>query len=487
MARADLSASPSFNCGLKHDFGSSTVAWGTFTLESLAFTFSHGGGTTTFSADAVAKIGSFEVDCEIDYDSASATTTLKGACPAIGVTLPTFWNAISGNLSVNNPVDLLDDVYLSGISLSLTHAAEKNSFEIHCGGSLVFDALSATLWFDFGFVSKPDGEIDVTLTVNKLAFDLVKTADTMVFSFNGPGSLPFADLVALAQINALTGLANDLDLMLEGADLVIVKDSVTKTNRTLFVAKLSFNATIKSDILTMITGADAIGCTGVTLFAASSAWTLDQISAVANRVVTISTPVAKGMSGIPVLELGSLTVALPMVPPTTSNTTDSSGPEPQPYGGVPSTAGTWFDIQKQFGPVNLKRVGFNLSKGVDDTDIELMADASFTIGPLTVALSGFDITFPYKHLSDVSVSLNGMNVSYDKPPLTIEGGFLSAGNNTYLGDLTVKTETFLIGAIGEYARQDGHTSLAVFAAMTDPPLGGPVFCFIEGLGRGVRL
>lgn len=484
VAQAALSSAPSFNCAIALDFGASTASWGTFTLESLAFTFSHGGGDTTFGATVVAEIGGFEVDCEIAYDSASASATLSGACPAIGVTLPAFWDAISGDLSVSNPVDMLDDVYLNNIAVSLTRASGQTSFEIHCGGTIVSDALGAPLTFDFGFTSAGGGDVDVTLKLNDIEFDLVKTASTMVFSFEGPGTLPLATLVEAAQLNALAGLVNELDLTLDGADLVIVKNGTTNTNSTLFAAQLSFNATVQSDLLTMITGADAIGCTGATLFAASTPWTLDQINAVSGRSVTISGPVPQGVSGIPVLVLGSLSAALPLAPPTTSNTTSSSGQPPQPYGGVASTAGTWFDIQKQFGPVYLNRIGFAFDKGADGTDIELMADGSFTIGPLTVALSGFEVDIPYEHLSDVSVSLHGLSVAYNKPPLVIEGGFLVAGNDTYLGELTVKTETFLIGAIGEYARQNGHTSLAIFAALTDPPLGGPIYCFIEGLAAG---
>lgn len=164
--------------------------------------------------------------------------------------------------------------------------------------------------------------------------------------------------------------------------------------------------------------------------------------------------------------------------------TSGDAPAPTPYGGVASTSGSWFKVQRQLGPVYVDRLGFALSSAQDGVGIVLMADAAFTIGPLTLSLTGFDVAIPYPDIADLSVSLKGLNLAYDKPPLSISGGFLSAGDSTYLGDLTVKTEALLLSAIGEYAEVDGHTSLAVFAALTEPPLGGPIFCFVDGLAAG---
>lgn len=485
LVHAELGTPAEFDCALGLGFGSD-VAWGPFGLSSLAICFTHGSGDTSFDAKVVASIGGYEVDGDLAYDSAAGTNSFSGNCPAIGASLADFWNALAGQLGVPCPVPGLDDVYISGISLAITQAGGATSFEIHCGGSLVFDALGAPMWFDFSFDKEATGDIITKLKLSDIEFDLTTHAGALVFSFTGPEQLPLADLVAAAQINALTSLANSVDLTLEAADLILVKTPPATTNQILFAAKLGFNATVSSDILTMITGASEIGCTGATLFGANAAWTLDQIGAVPGRAVAISQPVPQGVSAIPVLAIGSVTAAIPLAPPTTANASGSSpAPSPpDPYGGVPSTAGTWFKIQKQIGPVYVDQLGIGMDSGSDGIEILLMATAAFTLGPLTITLSGFEIDIPYSNPSAVAVSLHGLNLAYDNPPLTIEGGFLMAGDGLYLGDLTIKSETFILGAIGEYAKKSDYTSLAIFAAMTDPPLGGPVFCFVEGLAAG---
>ena len=488
LVRAELGDAPQFDCVLALDFGGNTLRWGAFTLLSLAFSFSCGRGATTFGAKVVAQIGGdqhiYELDAELSYSSTSGIT-LTGACPVIGCTLADLWNQLEGPLNVSSPAAMLDDIYLSGLSLTLVQEQSgKTRFTIHCGGSVTFDALGAPLWFAFTFIGESGGEIDVTMSLNALIFEMSHEKNTTVFSFKGPQSLPLQDLVAAAQINLLTRFATDLNLTLQAADLVIVKDPVTKTNHRLFAADLTFDAAVQSPVLKMITGSDTIGCTGATLYGANAEWTLDQINAVPHRAVQIGAPVPQGISATPVLKLGSVSALMPLTSSTTNNTTSDNAPTPNPYGGVASTGESWFKVHRQLGPVYVDRLGFALSSAQNSVGIVLMADASFNVGPLTVSLSGFDIAIPYPNIADLSVSLNGLNVAYDKPPLTISGGFLSTEDSSYIGDLTVKTETLLLSAIGEYAEVDGHTSLSAFAALTQPPLGGPIFCFVDGLAAG---
>lgn len=318
LVRAELGATPQFDCVLALDFGGSTLSWGGFTLLSLAFSFSHGSGATTFDAKAVAQIGGdphvFELDAELSYDSATGIT-LAGACPAIGCTLDDLWKQLEGPLGVASPVAMLDDIYLSGIALTLVQLSGKTSFTIHCGGSLTFDALGAPLWFTFTFVGESGGDVDVTLTLNALTFEMSHESGMTVFSFTGPQSLPLQDLIAAAQINLLTHFATDLNLTLQAADVVLVKDPVTNVSQRLFAADLTFDATVQSPVLKMITGGDTIGCTGATLYAASAPWTLDQINAVPHRAVQIDAPVPQGVSAIPVLAIGGVSAPVPLTPP----------------------------------------------------------------------------------------------------------------------------------------------------------------------------
>ncbi len=164
-----------------------------------------------------------------------------------------------------------------------------------------------------------------------------------------------------------------------------------------------------------------------------------------------------------------------------------------------SSAARWFDVQKQAGPVYLDRAAFALGHtGSGDSKVDLLCDASFMLGPITIALDGFSFEFPLKwgfSPSEIGVSLQGLSLTYNKPPLVISGGFLHTTTtdttttkkvtDIYAGEASIQTEALFLSAIGEYAKNaDGKTSLSLFAALREPPLGGPVFCFVTGLAEG---
>lgn len=490
-ATAELGSSPSFSCSLVLDLSTTQLKWKEFSLSSIAIAFERGSGDTEFSFGVSALMGGYDVEGLITYDSAAQTSQFQGSLSTIGSSLKEFWDEFSSQLGIASPISehWPVDIELSGVSITLNHSPEGFTFDVQCGGSIAFDALGTSLRFQFSFDKQSSNEITVTLQLGSLVFKLDDTSGKLIFSYTGSETLPLTELIYLARIYPLYGITNDIQLILESGVLVFAP--TPPTHHILCGLNFSFNATLNNDILKMITGSDQVGITGATLLAANKAWTLDELNEITSPL-SLNAPVPEGISAVPNLAIGGTQISTPLVSPNTNNNTNNTGQTsspPAPQGVNSPSAAHWFNVQKQVGPVYLDRLGIKLDRNVNGSEIDFLCDASFTLGPLTIALNGFSVDVPFQQPIDFSVSLQGMNISYNKPPLLISGGFLhttdSKGDDLYVGDATIETETLFLSAIGEYARDaQGNTSLALFAALNDPPLGGPVFFFVTGLAAG---
>ncbi len=151
----------------------------------------------------------------------------------------------------------------------------------------------------------------------------------------------------------------------------------------------------------------------------------------------------------------------------------------------------WFPLQKTFGPVELERVGLAFHSSSDE--LELLLDASFSLGGFSLALEGLGVSSPLTHF-EPHFELEGLGMDFSEGPLQILGAFLRKEGTRgethfeeYDGALIVNAELggeeLGLHAIGSYARFKGHPSLFLYAVL-DFPLGGPPFFFVEGLAAG---
>ncbi len=474
---ATVEDSPTFSCLMVLD-NLSAISWNNkFSLSALSIAFQHGGGSNVFSIAMAATIGGLNINGGITYQSAPASTTFTGAIPAIGLNLTDFLTQFfQTELNINNPLPSLPSVQLNGISMTLTESNGTWALQMTCGGNVVFDGLGTSLNFLFNFNKPSSGDTIVTLQLENLTFTF--DATNTVFTLDSQGGISLDAVIKLLQIYPLYGLGTNIQMNLEKAILAFV--SQPSGHHILFGAQVGLNATVNDSLLTMITGSPTIGLPSITLFAANAAWNVTELTQISTGIFPLSTPIPAGISGIPEIIVAGTTTALPLSPPNTNNT--PTPPVPPSVPGSSANPGFWFNVQKQAGPVYINRIGGKLSNS-SGMSIDLLCDAAFTVGPVTITLSGFSIDVPFSDPSQFSVSLQGLNISYDKPPVLISGGLLVQGNNTFVGDVTVQTETLSLSAIGEYA-DNGYTSLAFFAALTDPCLGGPVYCYITGLAAG---
>jgi hypothetical protein len=159
-------------------------------------------------------------------------------------------------------------------------------------------------------------------------------------------------------------------------------------------------------------------------------------------------------------------------------------------GVVPSTVPgvSWLNIQRSFGPVNIKRIGAAYSNG----DIKLALDAGFALSAVSLDLLGLTLEFPIRSFSidKLRPDLHGIAMSYQSGAVSISGGFLEVDppppglKFEYNGQAQVLAASFGLSAIGSFAEfTDGKPSLFVFAAL-NAPIGGPPFFFVTGVAAG---
>lgn len=170
---------------------------------------------------------------------------------------------------------------------------------------------------------------------------------------------------------------------------------------------------------------------------------------------------------------------------------DSGQLQPQAAGPPPPNAVTtddgiqWFDLKKDFGPLNLSRVGFKAS-GVEVTGY---LDGGLSLMGLTVELLGLSVstklTGPDRFKP--AFGLNGLAIDFKNGPLEIGGAFYKVTEKDiteFDGLAIIRTGNFQLNAIGSFAELAGGTKSLFIYAVLDYPLGGPAFFYVTGLAAG---
>lgn len=173
---------------------------------------------------------------------------------------------------------------------------------------------------------------------------------------------------------------------------------------------------------------------------------------------------------------------------TTEVGTTGSGGSGSPVTSSGSSDGTtWFTVQKSFGPVSIQRIGAKYQSAQQSLWFEI--DASLAMGPLTLTLTGLGIASSISDFSP-SFSLQGMGISYTKPPLSIAGSFVNLdppasppGQIEFDGSVMIGAESFEFEAFGFYGNQTGAPSTFIFGVLAKS-FGGPAAFFVTGVALG---
>ncbi len=158
-----------------------------------------------------------------------------------------------------------------------------------------------------------------------------------------------------------------------------------------------------------------------------------------------------------------------------------------PLGGAVSSKAKWKKLDKKIGPVSIQRLGFAYIDG----KVVVLLDASMEMAGMGLQLMGFGLGFELKWPPGMpDFYLDGLGLSYKRPPLEISGAFLHGVQeykgksiDVYNGGAIIKVSRFTISAIGSYAKVEDQTSLFIYGVF-DGPIGGPAFFFVTGIAAG---
>lgn len=153
------------------------------------------------------------------------------------------------------------------------------------------------------------------------------------------------------------------------------------------------------------------------------------------------------------------------------------------------------------GPLSISQIGFRYDGGT----LAILMDATIAFGPVALDLIGFTLGLHFKEADgstkslkslswrDVEVSISGVGVKFERPPLTISGAFLheeTVGSDMYAGGLTVGFSPWLFQAAGFYGLVgnvgDAHPfkCLFAYAMLRGPIMNIAGFAEISGLTGG---
>ncbi len=174
-------------------------------------------------------------------------------------------------------------------------------------------------------------------------------------------------------------------------------------------------------------------------------------------------PIAEGAGFAAEVHVAGLVLTLPGEPDRKQMQAAASG-APVPVvrtGGPPDTH--WIDIDKQLGPLSLKRLGL----GIHDGDVSVLVDGGVALGPLQAAAMGLGFTYNLdsKH---VTPQLDGLAIAMTAGAVSIKGGFLrtrstKAGEgDCYAGMIDVTVSEIRVAALGLYQEVFGGPTFFIY-------------------------
>lgn len=398
------------------------------------------------------------------------------------------------------PISISDLGKLLGLDLSnfpfdlLVSSYGKTQDGYSCAGLLVIEASGTTIQITLNIDSSQKPPTYTLGVGDDLTLSVIQEGSFTVYA----ATLDNGATVSLATLLDLLGVDADASLVSKaGITNLFMAAPAGDSTKNLFGLEIDLSqlgVTVNDSLLEFVTGSKSVSLVGGTFLAANAPWTADDLKSLADIVKPknpLPTQVASGPNAAATLQVGSKTVQVPLTP---------SGQSPSPgaggdfaalarlYAGSRGQADGdaapkvhWLNVQKEVGPLSVERIGFALG---DAHRVSVLCDAKLTLGPLVFSLDGFTVSFTLSTSPGPAVSLEGMDLAFNDPPLVISGGFLHTDDDVYMGEAIIESPELGLAALGEYADLQGTKSLALFAAITNPPIGGPPFLYVKGLALG---
>jgi hypothetical protein len=193
--------------------------------------------------------------------------------------------------------------------------------------------------------------------------------------------------------------------------------------------------------------------------------------------------------------------AAPLLPPPTPRVpagprsgSDAGPPAAQPAtptavvpAGGDNRLRKWIEVQKTFGPLELRRIGGEWHDG----KLGFLLDAGVELLGLKVALAGLRVSVAPARLANLKVEdlefgLDGLEIGFKGGPISISGAFLKTPDGGFAGTALIRAEMFAIAAMGAYAQTpppNRDPSLFIYGAYIGV-IGGPPCFVVQGLAAG---
>lgn len=142
-------------------------------------------------------------------------------------------------------------------------------------------------------------------------------------------------------------------------------------------------------------------------------------------------------------------------------------------------------VGKTFGPVTIKKVGLGLASG----KVQIQFSGGISMGPLTLDFIGFDIDSPVDTF-DPSISLQGLGLTINKPPLALEGMFMHGTVNVPVStQQTTKAPpaSLCVQAAGHPLHNDDSINLTAGTTIAKGQSSAPIAVSISNSNAGKAL
>lgn len=413
--------------------------------------------------------------------------------------------------------------------LWMSYATGTSAFEFTCAGNFKVDDtevdMTVVVKLQKGQANDPvqEGQVNGTkgynaffsgnITINNLVFDIVfntSSTSTNVFiaSFHNKstGSISLHDLVAGVSTNMAQFIPTGLEIDLREVKFIFFEQNKAKQFAFGLEVDVAINLNDLPVVGSKLPSGLEVDINNLQILYASKAFTKDQVGIINPLLPSGILPLnAAGVSQGLMIE-GELVIAgftLPIntgnkpAPQTTTTAQFTGTAAPASAGAAPSPI-TWFNVNKQLGPLSFERIGVEYTNGV----LSFALDASLTLGPASLSMMGLSFGSPLNKFEPV-FGLQGFAMSLQTPSLELGGAFLKGstpdGATAYYGQVIAKFGTIGIKVLGgdipEHQVDDPNdpnkppqkiTIPASFFlyANVNAPLGGPPYLYLNGFAGG---
>lgn len=410
--------------------------------------------------------------------------------------------------------EFLADSTLQDVSMSLKTASKDMAF----WGTMMFpvtDQKDVTLALKTEFTHLHNGHLQKTFAGHiilklseerRLIFDLKFQDSLMLAAYHEAQPTPISLAGLLAQAG-IEGIPDTLEISLRDAVLVHTKENESKN---LFVVNVDGGLNLSHlPLIGKMLPADQNVVLNVQLmFAqaknhipANSFFNKDEVKIINGLLPEGIAPIGeeeiKQDKTIEAkLQIGQIAIPMELPLEFNANASPSANSTDSPLlinqspdaSQEETTTTKWFDLQKKIGPIHFNRLGVGYQNG----DIKFSIDASFALSALTIELMGLSVSSSLAEFKP-HFDLRGLGIDFKNDTLEISGALLrqkvkeansEESYDEYDGQALLKTAEFTLGALGSYAKVQGHPSLFMYASL-NKPIGGPAAFFVTGLSAGV--